>query len=45
MRRNTDEGRLNFTLDAADAIGQSMVSFIAVGTPMSADGAADSERR
>jgi UDPglucose 6-dehydrogenase len=41
VRRNTGEGRLSFTLDAADAIGQSMISFIAVGTPMSKDGAAD----
>ena len=41
VRRNTSEGRLSFTIDAADAIGQSMISFIAVGTPMSKDGAAD----
>ncbi len=41
VRRNTAEGRLSFTLDATDAIGNSMISFIAVGTPMSKDGAAD----
>jgi len=41
VRRNIDEGRLRFTTDAADAVAQSMISFIAVGTPMSANGAAD----
>jgi UDPglucose 6-dehydrogenase len=41
VRRNTAEGRLRFSLDSADAIAQSMISFIAVGTPMSKDGAAD----
>ncbi len=41
VRRNVSEGRLRFTLDLADAVAQSMVSFIAVGTPMSGDGAAD----
>ena len=41
VRRNTGEGRLSFTIDAEDAISQSMVSFIAVGTPMSKDGAAN----
>src|SRR5271169_5944346 len=41
VRRNTAEGRLSFTLGAADAIGNSMISFIAVGTPMSKEGAAD----
>jgi UDPglucose 6-dehydrogenase len=41
VRRNTAEGRLSFTLDGTDAIGNSMISFIAVGTPMSKDGAAD----
>jgi UDPglucose 6-dehydrogenase len=39
--RNAAEGRLSFSTDAASAVAQSMVSFIAVGTPMSADGAAD----
>jgi UDPglucose 6-dehydrogenase len=41
VRRNTKEGRLSFSLDAASAVAQSMVSFIAVGTPMSSNGAAD----
>src|SRR5271155_4051177 len=41
VRRNTKEGRLQFTRDLKAAVGQSMVSFIAVGTPMSASGAAD----
>ena len=41
VRRNMKEGRLRFTTDTGAAIAQSMVSFIAVGTPMSADGAAD----
>jgi UDPglucose 6-dehydrogenase len=41
VRRNTGEGRLSFTIDATEAIGNSMISFIAVGTPMSKDGAAD----
>jgi UDPglucose 6-dehydrogenase len=41
VRRNIKEKRLTFTTDLASAIGQSMVSFIAVGTPMSASGAAD----
>ncbi len=41
VRRNRDEGRLSFTIDATEPIAQSMISFIAVGTPMSKDGAAD----
>src|SRR5450759_3184158 len=41
VRRNTKEGRLHFTTDTAEAVKQSMVSYIAVGTPMSASGAAD----
>ncbi len=41
VRRNLKEKRLSFTTDLAAAVGQSMVSFIAVGTPMGADGAAD----
>ena len=41
VRRNMKEGRLHFTTDVADAIKQSMVSYIAVGTPMSSSGAAD----
>jgi UDPglucose 6-dehydrogenase len=41
VRRNSKEGRLRFTTDLNDAVTQSMVSFIAVGTPMSENGAAD----
>ena len=41
VRRNLKEGRLRFTTDLTDAVRQSMVSYIAVGTPMSATGAAD----
>src|SRR5271154_1795999 len=41
VRRNVKEGRISFTTDLSGAIRQSMVSFIAVGTPMSASGAAD----
>lgn len=41
VRRNLKEKRLSFTTDLAAAVGQSMVSVIAVGTPMGADGAAD----
>ena len=41
VRRNLKEGRLSFTTDTPNAVAQSMVSFIAVGTPMSPNGAAD----
>jgi len=41
VRRNVKDGRLSFTTDLDYAMSQSMVSFIAVGTPMSAGGAAD----
>ena len=41
VHRNLSEGRLRFTTDAAEAVAQSMLSFIAVGTPMGSDGAAD----
>ncbi len=41
VRRNVSEGRLRFTTDTAEAVAQSMISFIAVGTPMGSDGAAD----
>ncbi|MGO9451440.1 MAG: UDP-glucose dehydrogenase family protein [Candidatus Binataceae bacterium] len=41
VRRNLKEGRLRFSVNTAEAVAQSMVSFIAVGTPMSANGAAD----
>ncbi len=41
INRNTEEGRLSFTTDIAEAIGESLVVFIAVGTPQGDDGAAD----
>ncbi|GIX46280.1 MAG: UDP-glucose 6-dehydrogenase [Candidatus Tectimicrobiota bacterium] len=41
VAKNLREGRLSFTTDAAKAIEQSLVVFIAVGTPARADGAAD----
>src|SRR5208283_1487072 len=41
VRRNLKEGRLHFTTDITEAVKQSMVSYIAVGTPMSVSGAAD----
>jgi UDPglucose 6-dehydrogenase len=40
-RKNTSEGRLSFTTSAGSAIRQSLVIFIAVGTPAAADGSAD----
>jgi UDPglucose 6-dehydrogenase len=41
VRRNLREGRLSFTTDLPGAVGQAMVSFLAVGTPMGSDGSAD----
>src|SRR5271156_1376845 len=41
VRRNIKEGRLSFSTELKDAVGSAMVSFIAVGTPMSKTGAAD----
>jgi len=41
VRRNVKDGRLSFTVDLHEAVQRSMVSFIAVGTPMSPTGAAD----
>jgi UDPglucose 6-dehydrogenase len=41
VRRNLKETRLSFTTELATAVRQSMISFIAVGTPMSKSGAAD----
>ena len=40
-RKNNSEGRLSFTTSAGSAIRQSLVIFIAVGTPAAADGSAD----
>ncbi len=41
IRKNTAEGRLSFTTDIAEAIAESLVVFIAVGTPQGDDGSAD----
>lgn len=41
IRRNAKEGRLSFTSDLTEGIGQSKVIFIAVGTPPKANGDAD----
>jgi len=39
--RNSEEGRLSFTTDLAAAVKESLVNFIAVGTPPGEDGSAD----
>ncbi|HTG81965.1 MAG TPA: UDP-glucose/GDP-mannose dehydrogenase family protein [Geobacteraceae bacterium] len=39
--RNSEEGRLSFTTDIAAAVKNSLVNFIAVGTPPGEDGSAD----
>lgn len=41
VKSNYAEGRLNFTSDAAKAIEESDIQFIAVGTPPQEDGSAD----
>ena len=41
IRKNFREGRLSFTTDAGNGIRQSLVIFIAVGTPSAPDGSAD----
>jgi UDPglucose 6-dehydrogenase len=41
VRRNVKEGRLSFTTELGPSVGNAMVSFLAVGTPMGPDGAAD----
>jgi len=41
VRANHAEGRLQFTTSLAEAMGQSKVYFIAVGTPPGEDGSAD----
>src|SRR5215831_8069107 len=41
LKKNLQAGRLKFTTDIASAIKQSLVIFIAVGTPPQADGSAD----
>ena len=41
VKRNVEDGRLTFTTDIADAVRNSDVIFIAVGTPPDEDGSAD----
>ena len=41
IERNSKEGRLKFTTNIAEAIADSELCFIAVGTPMAADGRSD----
>jgi UDPglucose 6-dehydrogenase len=41
ITKNTKEGRLSFTTDITEAIAESQVVFIAVGTPQGDDGSAD----
>ncbi|MGB5965291.1 MAG: 3-hydroxyacyl-CoA dehydrogenase NAD-binding domain-containing protein, partial [Sulfurimonadaceae bacterium] len=38
---NYKKGTLNFTTDVKSAIANSLITFIAVGTPMGQDGSAD----
>lgn len=41
VKRNIEDGRLHFTTDIAQAVRESEVIFIAVGTPPDEDGSAD----
>lgn len=41
VTRNIQNGRLSFTVDLEDAVRESIVAFIAVGTPPDEDGSAD----
>lgn len=41
VKRNIKDGRLSFETDLAGAVSRSMITFITVGTPMDASGAAD----
>ncbi len=41
VKRNVKDNRLSFTTDLAAAVQQSLVCFIAVGTPQDRDGSAD----
>lgn len=41
LRRNLQQGRIQFTTDTARAVQESLVIFIAVGTPSREDGSAD----
>ena len=41
IERNVDAGRLSFSDDVPAAVSEALVNFVAVGTPMRSDGAAD----
>ncbi len=41
VKRNAEEGRLSFSMDLEAAVQQSLMLFIAVGTPPDEDGSAD----
>src|SRR3972149_6557989 len=41
VKRNVASGRLSFTSDLAEAVGKSLLIFLAVDTPPAADGSAD----
>lgn len=41
LKSNLEQGRLHFTINAADALDGSQAAFIAVGTPSAEDGSAD----
>jgi len=41
VKKNVEEGRLEFTTDIAEGVRQALVVFIAVGTPPRSDGSAD----
>ncbi len=41
VRRNTEAGRLEFTLDVSRGVGHGLFQFVAVGTPADGDGSAD----
>ncbi|MCB2153739.1 UDP-glucose/GDP-mannose dehydrogenase family protein [bacterium] len=41
VRKNQEDGRLNFTTDIEEGVKKSKVIFIAVGTPPAADGSTD----
>jgi|SRR5215213_1289846 len=41
VEKNVREGRLKFTSEVAEAVGDSLVVFLAVGTPPNGDGSAD----
>src|SRR5262249_3116368 len=41
VKRNIKDGRLSFETELGPAVAKSMITFIAVGTPMDSSGAAD----